>query len=202
MGLGEITAAVGRGFKGAARFSGRDARSHFWPYAIFLFLLNGAATLLAVVPLMMDLFERIRRFAIEHPEHVRVESGPGHYSIKIQGYHPELMPDLGGFALSLAVVGAATAALLAAAVVRRLHDRDSSGLWGLMPLPFLALGFALIPKLFSGFATAAPDMRLFFLLFLNNLCYLSALVALIVMLAKRGTPGPNRFGDDPAAPSA
>lgn len=47
------------------------------------------------------------------------------------------------------------------------------------------------------FADPVFDTRLFGLLFLNNLCYLAALGALILLLARSGKPGENRFGPEP-----
>lgn len=54
-------------------------------------------------------------------------------------------------------------------VVRRFHDRDMSGWWYLL---FVALGFVPIVSFVSS-------------------------VAMIVIAALPGTPGPNRFGPDP-----
>jgi uncharacterized membrane protein YhaH (DUF805 family) len=96
---------------------------------------------------------------------------------------------------------AATVVLLAAAVARRLHDRNRRGYWGLLPLPFLAAGLALMPGIFERAAAGReiPDPRLFLALVLNNLVYLAALGFLIVLLAGPGTTGPNRFGPPPPA---
>jgi uncharacterized membrane protein YhaH (DUF805 family) len=93
--------------------------------------------------------------------------------------------------------------LLAAAVVRRLHDRAKSGFLGLLPLPFLAAGMILMPIAFDRFGASMsgknpePDVSLIFWLFANNLLFLGGLVILIVELASSGTRGPNRFGPDP-----
>ena len=92
-----------------------------------------------------------------------------------------------------------TVALLAAAVARRLHDRDRSGLWGLAPLPFLSFGLVGMHYLMTSFSgPQQPDLGAFFFLFLNNITYLAILVTLVVQLASRGTEGENRFG--PSSP--
>jgi uncharacterized membrane protein YhaH (DUF805 family) len=190
--------SIGRGFAGVLRFSGRDSRGQFWPYALFLVLLNFAAAAALITPLIFETIARMQRFAAEHPELTTVESGPGQYSIRIEGHHPELMPDMSAIAIGSAVLTVVTAALLAAAVTRRLHDRDRRGWWGLMPLPFLLLAAGLMPRIFESFGRGEPpQVGLFLGLFLNNALYLATLAALIVLLVGAGTPGPNRFGEPP-----
>ena len=142
----------------------------------------------------------MQAFAAAHPDQATVEQGPGHYSVQIHGYHPELMPDFSGFVMVEAVSVIALVALLAAAVARRLHDSGRSGWWGALPLPFLAFGLAAFLLLFSrsGPGHAQPNFALFGLLFVNNLVYLGTLVALIVMLALPTQPQPNRYGEPPS----
>src|SRR4051812_2739119 len=130
------------------RFSGRDSRRTFWPYAIAIVLLDMAAMAASMLPIMADSFARMQRFAIEHPDQTIVESGPGYYSIQVQGYHPELMPDMRSFFAIIAVVGIVTLLLLGA-VARRLHDRGLRGWWGLMPLPFLGFAAMIMPRFFA-----------------------------------------------------
>lgn len=86
--------------------------------------------------------------------------------------------------------------LLAASVTRRLHDSDRRGWWGLMPLPFLAGGLIGMALMFSG---SGDDLESRLMpLVLNNMIYLGLLGVLVVLLCRRGTPGPNRFGDRPS----
>lgn len=172
-------------------FSGRQPPRIFWPYAGFVVGLSFVASFALVIPVMASTFERMQKFAEEHPDQATVTRGPGHYSIQIEGYHPELVPDFGTLIAGFGVIAAAAAVLLAAAVARRLHDRGRSGFWGAMPLPFLATGMTLLPGLFR---LDPPDFTLFGLLFLNNLVYLVSLAVLVVMLARRGDPEENRYG--------
>jgi uncharacterized membrane protein YhaH (DUF805 family) len=99
-------------------------------------------------------------------------------------------------------IGCALAVLLlAAAVTRRLHDRGRRGWWGLAPLPFLVVGMTVFPRLFKTTLAGemTPDsMRLFGLMFANNLLYLGSLGLLIFLLAGASQPNANRFG--PPAP--
>ncbi|MGH6745963.1 uncharacterized protein DUF805 [Novosphingobium sp. PhB57] len=177
-----------------AKFSGRETRAAFWPWAavvVGLVLLGGVA---AMTPQVLASMAKMRKFALEHPDQATITSGPGHYEISIEGHHPELMPDMGPFVLALEGTMAVLIVLIAAAAVRRLHDTGRSGAWALLPLPFLFFGFSRMPVLF---ADPVFDTRLFGLLFLNNLCYLAALGALILLLARSGKPGENRFGPEP-----
>jgi uncharacterized membrane protein YhaH (DUF805 family) len=144
-----------------------------------------------MVPSMMSTFEKMQRFAIEHPDQSTVNQGPGSYSISIEGSHPELMPDFGALFGGMAMVITAMVVLLAAAVARRLHDSGRSGVWGLMPLPFLAFGFIAMPAIFN---SQEPEMNLFFGLFFNNFIYLVTLTVLVVFLASAGKDSENRFG--------
>jgi len=175
-----------------ARFSGRESTGLFWPYAgtVLILLIVGMAGIM--LPLFADTFGRMQQFAAEHPDQATVTSGPGTYSISIQGNHPELFPDLSGF-FSLMEIGIAIAViLLAAAVSRRLHDRGRSALWGILPLPFLSFSLVAMAKIL---ASNPPDLRLFAAVFVNNIIYLASLLFLVIHLASGGTRGPNRYGD-------
>lgn len=189
--------AIGHNLARLAQFSGRDARGTFWPYALTLFALTILGTMLAIVPVMFDAMARMQRFAAQHPELTTVEQGPGSYSIRIEGRHPELMPDMHGAMTGIAMVAAIFVLLIAAAVVRRLHDRGSSGLWALPPLAFLAIGLVATPRMMASAGTGVPDPSLFLLLFASNILYLASLGWLVILLARDGTPGPNRHGEDP-----
>jgi uncharacterized membrane protein YhaH (DUF805 family) len=186
--------SIKHGLGNLHRFRGRESRVQFWPYAIAILLAAFAAIALATVPLVSDTIARMQRFAAEHPELATVEQGPGHYSIRIEGHHPELMPDMAAFAWRLLPVMAVVVVLLGAAVTRRLHDTGRSGAWGLTPLVFLTIGLVMMPRVFNGFVKAEPELGLFFALFFNNLLYLGSLLVLAIFLASVGTAGANRYG--------
>jgi len=94
-------------------------------------------------------------------------------------------------ALSIAVI-----ALLAAAVARRLHDRGLSGVWGLLPLPFLAFGFFQMHREFLAFGAGEPDTA-FDTVSASVLLYDISLIVLIILLVGRSNEGANRFGPNP-----
>jgi uncharacterized membrane protein YhaH (DUF805 family) len=102
---------------------------------------------------------------------------------------------------ALAGIALFMVAMLAAAVTRRLHDAGRSGAYGLLPLPFLALGFFLFGVLTSGMLMG-EDVRgdhgtVFALGFANNLVYLGTLAFLVFLLVKPSDASENRFGPPP-----
>jgi uncharacterized membrane protein YhaH (DUF805 family) len=200
--MGTFTNSVGHCVRNLANFSGRDRPRAFWPYMGLVIGLNAVVSIFAAVPLIFDMVERIQRFVEEHPDEAVVQSSPGHYEVRIEGFHPELMPDFGLLLMPMATALAVTVVLAAAAVARRLHDRDRTGWWGLLPLPFTAFGLALMPRIFEGSMAAAgsnrvPDPGPMMMLMANNLLHLGAFAFLLVQLVSSGTAGPNRYGPDP-----
>jgi len=193
----DILASILRGLSNLARFSGRDTPRLFWPYAFFVVGSVFAMIAAFMLPIMSTTFARMQQFALDHPDQATVTSTPGSYSIQIEGHHPELMPDMTLMFTVLGVGIVVAVALLAASVVRRLHDRGRCGFWGLAPLPFLGVALAVFPKLFDELSKndVKPEtMSLFFALFFNNALYLASLALLVVLLIKESDAGVNRFG--------
>ncbi|MBX3480224.1 MAG: DUF805 domain-containing protein [Caulobacter sp.] len=191
------------GLSGLTRFSGRDARGVFWPYALLVVILTLGAVTLVMGSEISGSFERTAKYALEHPDQAQVTYSTGGVAIEVRGNHPELMPDMGRTVGSTAAVVVALVVLLGAAVSRRLHDTGRTGLWGLPPVLFLGVGVSLFPRLMATFQTGdMPDMRLFFLLFANNLIYLGTLGLLIAFLAQSGKADANRYGPPTGAGAA
>ena len=191
-----ILRAIGRGFAGLLRFDGRDGRAAFWPYAVFVAFLDQVGVMAAMLPAIA----RIYRYILTELERARMAAGPVDQPVESSGHAPDLGPLVPGMVGVMTLVTAITVALLAAAVVRRLHDRDRRGYWGLLPIPFMAAGLALMPGIFTGALANpdAPEAWTFLAFVLNNFAHLATLGVLIVLLAGPGTPGPNRFGPPPA----
>jgi uncharacterized membrane protein YhaH (DUF805 family) len=195
--MARIRASLGHNLRHLADFSGRDTPGQFWPWAIFLFLLSTAAGMLLIVPVLADMFLRMQRYLIEHPEGFPQPSEAAPAALP-----PELMPDLSVTMVPMAVVNLLFVSLLAAAVVRRLHDRDKAGLWALLPVPFMVYGQVQGSKaaaMMLGGGT--PDPAVMLPAALNSLFYWIAVIALIVILVQPGTNGPNRFGPEPVPES-
>lgn len=175
------------GLSNLSRFSGRDSRSEFWPYAAFVLLLFFVAGPIISAPAFFwGQPHGIDEFAAAHPDLVVVHRQSGRVSYEIKGYHPELLINPIPIACATALFVLGLVALLAAAVTRRLHDVGVSAYWGLLPIPFVVFALVATPMLFGRFSgPRPPDFRLVFALFLNNVLYMAALVLLVVLLARR-----------------
>jgi uncharacterized membrane protein YhaH (DUF805 family) len=79
----------------------------------------------------------------------------------------------------------------AAIVVRRLHDRNRSGFWAIVFLFCPGLAAELAGKYLSG----APILQLVLLLAASGV----AIWGVVEIAFRRGTPGPNSFGDEQQA---
>ena len=179
------------------QFSGRSSRKSFWVYAITVFVMTMAVFTLLMLPDFMDAFQGAIRFAEEHPDQATVTRTATSLSVSIRGHHPELMPNMGQFTWFIASAVALIVVLLAAAVVRRLHDTGKRGVWGILPLPFI--GFSLPGMIYFFGSEQEPSAELFTAVFASNALYLVAIVALMLMLNEFGQPSANRFGPPPAS---
>lgn len=85
-----------------------------------------------------------------------------------------------------------------AVTVRRLHDTDRSGWWVTFPMAVLAGGGILMAIILGGSQNAeelSPAASGILIVFV--LAVLGSFIALFVFMVQDGTPGSNRFGDDP-----
>lgn len=180
------------------RWSDREPRRLFWPWVACVMVANMIAAMAVGIPMFVGIARNMAAFAEAHPERATVTSGPGHYSVQIDGpVPPDLMlQPMRWFVPLVAIVAIVSVLFLAAAVVRRLHDSGRRGYWGLLPLPFLATGMIVFGQLFGRIDTGnePPNMMPFALMFGNNILYLASLGVLIVQLCRPSDPGPNRFG--------
>jgi uncharacterized membrane protein YhaH (DUF805 family) len=109
----------------------------------------------------------------------------------------DIFASIGALWFPSVILHLAIVSLLAAAVVRRLHDLGRSGLWGLLPLPFLAGSLAATPFLFDLFSSERGPRGAELLIFLPGSVLWIVVIALVVLLAKPGEEGPNRYGAAP-----
>lgn len=195
--MNSFFAAVRHNLVSLLRFGGRDTPAQFWPYAGLVLACLFIVTAAVMLPPIASAMAQVHRFAIETPDQLGAAAyGPA--GSDAMGGGRELIPNIQGIIQPMIFLSALAVFLLGAAVVRRLHDRNCSGWWAALPLAFLLIGLAMMPRLFRNFASAPEaDFALFFALFANNLFYLLSLLLLIVLLAGAGTRGPNRFGADP-----
>lgn len=171
-------------------FNGRSRRSEFWLWVLFRFLVDSAIGVIAIFMIGSSL-----HLAKDNPE-------------QFMAQYMTVMPlfQLVGLALFLPTL---------AVGVRRLHDTNRSGWWIIMPMVVTFVGFIVFfivvgtsifqmagangaGKSMSEAQSLQAVMGFFGSLFLCVL--LPALISYIVMLVfyvTDGTPGPNRFGQDP-----
>ncbi len=184
--------------RGLARFSGREAQKPFWIWTAIVIGCAVIAMMAVMSSSLSSTFSKMEQFAAQHPDQVTRTVSPTSYSITVHGNHPELMPDFSVMLIGIGVISALSILLLAAAVVRRLHDCNRTGAWGLPPAVLLLTGLFGMSRMFDQFdGPSGPPMGLFFGMFLNNLAYLGSLALLVVLLADKGTPDENRFGPQP-----
>jgi uncharacterized membrane protein YhaH (DUF805 family) len=168
------------GLSNLGRFDGRDRPGQFWPYAGTIVFLDIVIWFVAVNVAMSRIQSRMR----SPVDSVSSADGTNVFSSLI---------------LIMAALALITALILAASVVRRLHDRGISGWWGLLPVPFLIAGLVGM-TVFSSLSFSVAKFMIF-LMGLNNIAYLVSLVVLIVMLAWTSEPRENRFGPVKAPPA-
>lgn len=181
------------------RFSGREGRKPFWIWTAIVIGCAMVAMMAVMATTFSATFSKMEQFAAQHPDQVTRTVSPTNYTITVHGNHPDLMPDFSVMIIGVGVISALAILLLAAAVVRRLHDCNRTGVWGLPPAVLLLTGLFGMSRLFDQFdEPGGPPMGLFFGIFLNNLAYLGSLAVLVVLLADKGTPDENRFGLPPA----
>ncbi|HEX8126330.1 MAG TPA: DUF805 domain-containing protein [Allosphingosinicella sp.] len=181
-------------FRKLATFSGREDRASFWPYAALALGVVMVAGSLMTLPMMAWLIQSTPQFGAPDPGDLNVFAEDGDFSTPAAGQPAEPSLPLGFLAAYLAVTLGLAVLLYAAAVCRRLHDRGRSGAWGLMPLPFFIYVSVQSVRLVDSLSRAEePDLTLFLTIAASNVVGWAALLALVVLLAAAGDPGPNRF---------
>ncbi|TSB04687.1 DUF805 domain-containing protein [Sphingorhabdus contaminans] len=194
--MNKVGSAVVKGLAGVLQFKGRSSRTDFWVYAIFVFLLALGLWGVVMAAEMSRTFVEVQQYADAHPDKVTITSSPSGISYHIDGNVQGIGPDFKYLMACIAGIALVSIALLAAAAVRRLHDANRTGLWILLPLPFLFGGFWLMSLVFHQVQTTArPQMGLFALGFVNNLVYLATVGFVTFLLLRSGSSGENRFGE-------
>ena len=169
-------------FKRYFDFKGRSRRKEYWMYTLFVILVSIA---LSIVDAMLGLGGS----AVGDTEMTGTSVGA---EGALSG---GLLANL--FALATVIPGLAVS-------VRRLHDLDRSGWWILLPTVPIILGAILLAvgaaQAMSGSGAGFGGAALFGMI-LAGVGVICSIV-LLVWFCTAGTPGSNRFGDDPKAPAA
>lgn len=155
-----------------ADFYGRSRRMEFWMFVLFQFIVN-----MAFLLLMMVLGGAAMLASTGDMENVAAAGG-----VVLVLYVINIL-----FALVLFIPNLAVS-------VRRLHDINRTGWWLLAPVaPYL------VALVFIITAAAVPDMAVFagVLAGIGLVAFFGLGIMLLVFYFLDGTPGPNRFGQDP-----
>ncbi|MDB5679566.1 DUF805 domain-containing protein [Sphingomonas bacterium] len=198
---------LGRHITGLATFSGRENRQPFWLWILIVYAVQMVVGMVVMIPIMMSMFDRMGPM---------MQGDPHRFDD-----HPELVmqmitPMVSNIMVFSVVVTLIWLALIAAAVVRRLHDGDRSGWWAspvfavhiVTPLLYLSAFprfFDVIGKVKPGMtpdqvnAAMLPAMQSFGGVWLLGMVGFLLMIVLIVFLCLPGTQGANRYGEDPLA---
>lgn len=192
-----MISAIAYNLKNLAKFSGRDGRSAFWPYFLFIVILNILVVLAVSAP------------TIAAALNAGIDAAGSGSTVEVEAAILERMLELTPVLAWLGIiVSALNMLLLSAAFVRRAHDSGLPGLVLLVPvgLQLLWTFFAVrqldglrdtmraiveaqakgeAPKVGSGMI--AQDL----------IGWLAILVVVAIAILK-SQPGPNTYGPEPA----
>jgi uncharacterized membrane protein YhaH (DUF805 family) len=183
-------------------FSGRDARQTFWYYVLFLFLVNIALGMVLGFVLIGSLMGPLIDAA---------QAGLSEEAMRAQ--MATLMSSMMGNILWGTLAGnVLMCLLLAAAFVRRLHDSNSAGWWGLVVLAAQVGGSLVSIRLLDTMqeimteamsrSTPMSPFEMQALMQGNHLSLYGLIgwiapIIVIVFGVMDSTDGPNRFGEGP-----
>lgn len=185
--------AIKHGLRNLFNLTGRDARQTFWYYSLFLMLLRWIVGTIVTVPLM-------RSTMTTAFEATRNSTDPEAAATAVQANITAALPQLMVVGI---VIGVVTMAMLAASLVRRLHDANLSGWLVLLPGVPYALALASAPsQVAHTMAVMQSGVHQPGMMLRQTNWSVAALgwlaLALLVALAVRpSTPGPNRYGPPP-----
>jgi uncharacterized membrane protein YhaH (DUF805 family) len=191
-----MRAALRYHFKHLLVFYGRDARQTFWYWFLFLFILNMAASLITTLPITLN--------ALEAGFEAAKSGDEAAAQAAMMSQMATMMKRIIMFSLAM---GAVNLRLMAAPLVRRVHDSGNTGLWAIVAG---AIYFASLVLTWSRADQAVALMRRLAAahdpqmvlgvqarLAWDGLLGYVPLIMVIVFGLLKSTPGPNRYGERP-----
>jgi uncharacterized membrane protein YhaH (DUF805 family) len=180
-------------------FSGRDARQTFWFYVLMLYIAMMALAFLVAAPACVEMIAGMMKTIRLNPDDPTA----------MNGMMARSMGDLMSSIMWLSFGSKVAAMLLiAASLVRRLHDSNLSGWWALLPAVGQLVALAFLPDktrtvMAMTQAMYGPDPAAM-AGFQNQFALVSLVgwipwIALIVIGVRKSTPGPNRYGASPVS---
>lgn len=188
----QILASIKRGLLKLFSVAGRDTRPQFWPYALLLILVQFAVSMVFTVRTMVGAMGTAFQ-AAQSAEGGQVDQAALQAQIA-QSMIGEMQQTI----IISGAIGLIFTALMIAATVRRLHDRDWSGWWIAIPFAGQMFGLYNTQRVMAAMTNAtdiasisAASGTLGTLIGIVNI---GAYIFLLVQLVQVGSPGDNRFG--------
>jgi len=191
-----MLAAIKHNLANLFNFTGRDARQTFWYYVLFVYIVTTVVSMLAMIPAMVEMFTNIIDVA-------KAGGSPELAQQTMANSMSGLFSSVGWVSI---VVGGLFIILLAASLVRRLHDSDMPGLWALAPGALQVMGMAMMPAQLAAITAAMADpaamsdpTALYRAQGVAGLIGWVAIGLVIWFGVRKSSAGANRFGDSPAS---
>lgn len=165
-------------FKRYFDFKGRSRRKEYWMYTLFVVIVS---FVLAFLDSMLGL------------------GGSATGDADLSGTSAAASGAMSGGLLAN-IFSLATFIPSLAVGVRRLHDTDRSGWWILLPLGPILIGAILMGASFMSAMSGGGSAGFSGIALFGGIMVLGGLACAILLLVwycTSGTPGPNRFGEDP-----
>ena len=163
--------AVRYGLENLLVFDGRDPKALFWRYAATVLLVGMILYPIASLLLFMTFYRPLE--------------GEG-----ADGFQAAMV----SFVVLSVLVTLFTIASLASAIARRLHDVGWPAYIGLVPIPFLLMGFYTMTHMMASGLTSEVDAGLFALGFFSSMIYIASLAGLVVLLCRDSEADDNIHG--------
>jgi uncharacterized membrane protein YhaH (DUF805 family) len=191
-----------RHITGIADFRTRENRQPFWLWVLLVYGTQFVISMIITIPMTASMMQQMVPVIQGDPQ--RLQANPGEMMALMKPFMQQMM--IVGMVLAVIVF-----VLLAAAIVRRLHDRNMSGWWASpVFLSWLAgpiLSALALPKMLDAMTAMQPGAAgtANLVAASNQFAWISVvqwlgfllMIVLIVFLALPGTAGSNRYGDDP-----
>lgn len=190
----ELGASVTHNLRNLGTIRGRDRLGTYWPYTLLVYGISVVAGIALSAPIMLGAM-RSAMTAINNAASAggRVDQA----ALQNEMMHAMLTQMAGLLPYQIAL-SAALIILLTAATVRRLHDRNWSGLWVLLPVAGQIASLAAVLVSNHAIAAGADIARITQISQLVNALVLIGDIVVFIQLVQAGSPGDNRFGPPPA----
>ncbi len=189
-----MLAAIKHNLANLFSFTGRDARQTFWYYVLFVYIVTTVVSMLAMIPAMVEMFTNI----------IDVARAGGSEQMAQQTVANSMSGLFGSVGWVSMVVGVLLIILLAASLVRRLHDSDMPGWWALAPAALQAIAIAMMPAQMARIVEAMADpaamsdpTAMYRAQGAAGLIGWVAIGLVIWFGVRKSTASPNRYGDAP-----